>query len=50
MLDQVWRARILQRPNWPRLARLVSTIAEALAAKKTLWLATARYVRQAAAP
>ena len=46
MLDQVWRERILQRPDGPRLSRLVTTIAERMAKKETLRLATARFEDQ----
>jgi hypothetical protein len=43
MLDQLWGERILQRQDGPRLARLVSIIAEHMAEKETLWVARARF-------
>jgi nucleoside phosphorylase len=48
MLDQVWRERILQRPDGSQLARLASRIADLMAEKETLWLATSRFDDQAA--
>jgi nucleoside phosphorylase len=48
MLDQLWRERVLQRSDGPRLSQLASTIAERMAEKETLWLATARFDDQAA--
>jgi hypothetical protein len=48
MLDQLWRERVLQRKEGPRLSRLISTIAESMAEKETLWLAAARFDDQTA--
>jgi nucleoside phosphorylase len=47
MLDQLWRERVLQLPNGSRLARLAGIIAESMAEKETLWLASARFDDQA---
>ena len=49
MLDYMWRERILNQPNGPQLSALASTIAEDMAEKETLWLASARYDGQASA-
>lgn len=49
MLDYLWRERILNQPNGPQLSALASTIAEDMAQKETLWLASARYDGQAPA-
>jgi nucleoside phosphorylase len=43
MLDRLWSERVLQRPNGPRLARLASDVAHAMAEEETLWLATVRF-------
>lgn len=49
MLDYLWRERILNRPNGPQLSALASKIAEDMAEKETLWLASARYDGHASA-
>ncbi|MBY5672829.1 hypothetical protein HFO32_29710 [Rhizobium leguminosarum] len=49
MLDYLWRERILNQPNGPQLSSLASSIAEDMAEKEALWLASARYDAQAPA-
>ena len=48
MLDQLWRERILNQPDGGRLGQLASSIADLMAERETLWLATARFDDQVA--
>lgn len=43
VLEQLWKERILARPDGTSLARLAGKIAEIMAEKETLWLAAARF-------
>ncbi|WP_454648288.1 phosphorylase family protein [Bradyrhizobium liaoningense] len=43
MLERLWTDRILQRQNGSRLSRLTGRIAEDMAERETLWLASSRY-------
>jgi nucleoside phosphorylase len=43
MLERLWTDRILQRQNGSRLSRLAGRIAEDMAERETLWLASSRY-------
>jgi len=43
MLERLWSERILGRPNGSRLSQLAGRIAEDMAERETLWLASSRY-------
>ena len=47
MLESLWSERILKAHNGPRLAQLISDIASAMADEESLWLAAARYDKNA---
>jgi hypothetical protein len=43
MLERLWSERILTRPNGNRISRLATRIAEDMAERESLWLASSRY-------
>jgi hypothetical protein len=43
MLDRLWKVRVLDAPGGERAAQLAFEIAEAMADKEALWLASARF-------
>jgi nucleoside phosphorylase len=47
MLEKLWHERVLSRANGGRIAKLAGTIAEDMAERETLWIASARYDEQA---